>query len=645
MIFRYIEVLTKLIILPGLLCVFVLMPGGASGAEHESQLIASNESSLEMLGRWHGGPVYASAVSNDYVYFGSGGSIRILEIRKNGLAASPQWVEISRYDTPGVVRDLEINGDFLFVADDGGALRVVDVSNPAEPFETSKVDLPPFVRAVSLEGERAYLATGWNGMVIIDIGEPDNPRIINTVKNIGYLLDVHVENNRALVADSKSGIKLFDVSNPESPVQIGSSEVPGRSHGVHLEKNLAYVVSLETFDEKQVGGLSIVDFSSLENPKLVGFEPLTYGAERVWVEQSKAYLAGVVTDAGLIIVDVTNPSAPERLGAYTHPTCSESIAVRNGVAYLSHGDQGLKVIDLSEPLRPTVSKNIETAGHVRGVHVVDSLAFVANGYTGIRIFDVSDPSNITQVAHHKTYRALDIKVQSSYAYVADDSAGLEIVDVSDPRNPFAISYMDTPGYAEAISVAGDRAFIASGNGGLRVVDISNPYEPIEVASMESRGYAYDILDQKGIVYMADGKSGLRVFLASRSAPVEIANYKPAHENFEIFGVDVSGHFAFVAAGYAGFRVLDISNIRAPLEVAKVEILNQARSVEVQGNIAFVGDRKGLTALDISNPRNPEVLSYYPMPAHADRIWIANSQVYVAAREAGLMVFDLAQPSK
>jgi hypothetical protein len=29
---------------------------------------------LKMLGRWYGGPVYASAVSGGHVYFGSGGA-------------------------------------------------------------------------------------------------------------------------------------------------------------------------------------------------------------------------------------------------------------------------------------------------------------------------------------------------------------------------------------------------------------------------------------------------------------------------------------------------------------------------------------------------------------------------------------------
>ena len=66
----------------------------------------------------------------------------------------------------------------------------------------------------------------------------------------------------------------------------------------------------------------------------------------IWVENQTAYLAGVADDGGLIIVDVSNPAAPRALGAYTSPTCSESITVSGSLAYLAHGDMGLEIIDL-----------------------------------------------------------------------------------------------------------------------------------------------------------------------------------------------------------------------------------------------------------------------------------------------------------
>lgn len=88
------------------------------------------------------------------------------------------------------------------------------------------------------------------------------------------------------------------------------------------------------------------------------------------------FLAGVANDAGLIVVDVTNPTTPRGLGAYTRTTCSESITVSGSHGYLAHGDRGLEIIDISRsPATPVVSHH-DAAGKMRGVHVVGPHAYL-----------------------------------------------------------------------------------------------------------------------------------------------------------------------------------------------------------------------------------------------------------------------------
>ena len=64
---------------------------------------------LELLGRWARGPVYASAVSGNHVFLGSGGAIRVLEIDEEAAT----WREAASIDTSGVVRDLFASGSHL----------------------------------------------------------------------------------------------------------------------------------------------------------------------------------------------------------------------------------------------------------------------------------------------------------------------------------------------------------------------------------------------------------------------------------------------------------------------------------------------------------------------------------------------------
>jgi hypothetical protein len=50
-------------------------PSVAVDGSSATTVSGSPAPALKLLGRWHGGPVYSSAVSGDHVYFGTGGSL------------------------------------------------------------------------------------------------------------------------------------------------------------------------------------------------------------------------------------------------------------------------------------------------------------------------------------------------------------------------------------------------------------------------------------------------------------------------------------------------------------------------------------------------------------------------------------------
>jgi hypothetical protein len=113
---------------------------------------------------------------------------------------------------------------------------------------------------------------------------------------------------------------------------------------------------------------------------------------------------------------------------------------------------------------------------------------------------------------------------------------------------------------------------------------------------------------------------------------------------QVRDIDVSGRFAYLAAGYSGMSVVNIIDPRNPVEVAHVDIPLGARSVKVSGSRAYIGDRWGVTTLDISDPRSPRKVDYQKLPATAENIWISDSTVYVAAREAGLVMLAMDKPA-
>ena len=77
----------------------------------------------------------------------------------------------------------------------------------------------------------------------------------------------------------------------------------------------------------------------------------------------------------------------------------------------------------------------------------------------------------------------------------------------------------------------------------------------------------------------------------------------------------------------------------------MDIPRGARSIKISGSRAYVGGRAGVTAFDIFDPKSPRKIDHQKTPAIADRMWLSDSKVYVAAREAGLMILNTAIQSQ
>src|ERR1043166_4384642 len=83
-------------------------------------------------------------------------------------------------------------------------------------------------------------------------------------------------------------------------------------------------------------------------------------------------------------------------------------------------------------------------------------------------------------------------------------------------------------------------------------------------------------------------------------------------------VDVSGDFAFVAAGASGLQVVNVSSDRThPSVVSSLAITGNANDVALAGNIAYVAiGTSGLAAVDVTNPLTPKLLGTVSTGVHA-----------------------------
>jgi hypothetical protein len=139
-----------------------------------------------------------------------------------------------------------------------------------------------------------------------------------------------------------------------------------------------------------------------------------------------------------------------------------------------------------------------------------------------------------------------------------------------------------------------------------------------------------------------GFSAAAIVVVRTFAPAALASINiPGYAN----NVDVSGSYAYVAAGATGLQVVDVSNPRAPVIVGSANTPGNANDVRVVGNLAYVADGSaGLQIIDISTPAAPAIVGSVDTPGEAQDVIIAGGRAYVADGATGLQVIDVTTPA-
>jgi len=396
---------------------------------------------IKVVGRWP----YLSfstmtvAVQDEYIYSGLGGGIFIYYYRYYRL--------VGRYVTSGIVKDLFVSGDYLYVAAGDAGLRVIDVSDPSNPKEVGYCDTPGEAVGVYVSGSFAYVAAGDAGLRVIDVSDPSNP------KEVGYynasVREIHVSGSYAYVIHEEE-LLVIDVSDPSDPKSVGYYYYGGgwnylaRPVGVYILGSYAYIIYEEEWTLEQAiihpppegGSLCIIDISDPSNLKLVG-SCSTYVPQGIYVSGSFAYVAA--GDAGLRVIDVSDLSNPKEVGSLDITLYNEfaiEVQVSNSRAYVVDLIHGLRVIDVSDPSNP--EKITELGYGVRqasGIYVSGSYAYVAYMEVSRYHLILAPPIEILKEPSVFVFFQPYFRYKC-YVYIGFDYGGIYVIDISDPSNPF-----------------------------------------------------------------------------------------------------------------------------------------------------------------------------------------------------------------
>jgi hypothetical protein len=217
---------------------------------------------------------------------------------------------------------------------------------------------------------------------------------------------------------------------------------------------------------------------------------LTFNPQGILKGASSISFAGtyayVCCDAGLVVVDLDDPTCPKVTSILGQEDLRRphGVAIQFRYAFVTDED-GVKVLDVTQLDKPRIVHEVQLpAAH--DIYVARTYAYVAAGKYGLIILDITNPEQawIDQAydAEGEINDAKDVQLGitnvSLFAYVADGENGLRVVQLTSPEiegndgfsprpEPHLVATYKLPKNGHAIAISRgmdrDRAVDESGN--------------------------------------------------------------------------------------------------------------------------------------------------------------------------------------
>jgi hypothetical protein len=591
------------------------------------------------------------------------------------------------------------DGKWAFIAAGTTGVLVVHV-DPIQ-YPTLYATIPTAnAQDIEIYGNYAYVADGAGGLVILDISNPTNvvvrgsysAGIVNaksvTVSNTAgtvYAFVVDLTNNPTA---GDTAIRTFNAANPSSPVYLNyysnatyqfkdisatyyansatylfgtskEAELPPRSELVRLTFNTSngalstpIVYNNATYFSDSVSVkpvTTVADYvfqvgearAALEPPwpyvlmtvsiagmTLQGTSPTGNGfvdslPGNLTVSGTRAYVAD---GRGLQVVDLTTPTVPTLVGFWNTPGASTGadIIPAGTHAFIVAGALGFQVVTLAQAGSLT-SAGAWSSVNIMDVAVRESNAYVCVGGAGakLQILGIDNPASIQvlgSIVDSRMTNPAGIALSGDYAFIADSAKGLVVLDIRNTGLPAGVvgAAPSVFGSMQSIAIKGDYAYIAS-TGGLQVFDISDPASPFSVGHYDTDGGGmHDVVIRDTTIYTTDGayfqpNSLMVLSIANPKDPVLVG--KAATSGMTMDSISLYDKWAFVTDefGGQGLWVVDIDPLSAtflqtwgPCDTAAGATNGYSNGVVAYGSRAYVADATAasgtLALVDIAAPK-------------------------------------------
>jgi len=179
----------------------------------------------------------------------------------------PSEISYENFFGAGSNNDIFVSGSFAYFLQSPSGLKVIDVSNPANPIELGYIDIETAgAQNVFVSGSYAYIADDTNNLLVIDVSNPSYPIEIGRYEFGARTTCLFASGSYVYVGcttaspDYNCNLKVLDVSDPSNPLLVANCDLPdGWPTDVAVSGFYAFVARSHS-----TSSIEIVDVSMFE---------------------------------------------------------------------------------------------------------------------------------------------------------------------------------------------------------------------------------------------------------------------------------------------------------------------------------------------------------------------------------------------
>ncbi|MFT3702904.1 MAG: hypothetical protein QM802_11060 [Agriterribacter sp.] len=350
---------------------------------------------------------------------------------------------------------LYIKDQFIYLNEVNKGIHIIDNSNPSHPTQVAFLNIPGNLD-IAVKGNILYADT-YTDLLAIDISHPKNVAITHSIPNFFqnrvYFNMLNVDSDMVIVGlITKDTIVTVDTYYPDcincsyalanSPSQ---GSIPKSNSGSGTAGSMASMVLMNDhlYALQEAHSLGIVDISSPATPHFDTTFFAGFDLQTVYPFEDKLFLGSM---SGMFMYDMTNPTAPVKLGEFSHGRACDPVVTDGTYAYVTlhagtscgGASNELNVIDIKDLMNPTLVKAYELTKPT-GLCKDGNLLFVCDDDSGVRLYDATNADNLTQLHKIDIKGSYDIIAGNNHAMVVTTD-GLYQYDYSDVSNIRKLSF-------------------------------------------------------------------------------------------------------------------------------------------------------------------------------------------------------------